>query len=241
MMQGLPVWTPYCGVGATPADVLARWNADPVLLAAFAALAVFLWRARSGRLGWAAFALAAVIFVSPLCALASALFTARTVHHVLLIAALTPLAAWALPPVRTRGLALATGLATVVFWAWHAPGAYAWAMSDDVAYWAMQASLGLAALWFWMAIRAARPLAAVGALLISTVQMGLLGAVLTVADRALYAPHAATTLAWGVTPLQDQQAAGLIMWAPAAAIYLGVAVMVLGRELKPRTPGSAPA
>jgi cytochrome c oxidase assembly factor CtaG len=40
----------------------------------------------------------AVAFVSPLCALSSALFAARTVHHVLLAAAAAPLLAWALPP-----------------------------------------------------------------------------------------------------------------------------------------------
>lgn len=233
-MTGLPVWTPYCGVGATPADVLARWNADPVLLAALTLVAAGLWRVRAPPAGWAVWGLAVMLFVSPLCALSSALFAARTVHHVLLVAALAPLAAWALPPLRAPGLGLVTLAATAVFWAWHAPAAYALAMSHDGAYWLMQASLFAVALWFWIAVRAARPLAAVAALLVSTVQMGLLGALLTVADRAVYAPHAATTLAWGLTPLQDQQAAGLIMWAPAAAIYLAVAMVLLGRQLAPR-------
>ena len=54
--------------------------------------------------------------------------------------------------------------------------------------------------------------------------MGLLGALLVFAGEPLYAPHFATTLAWGMTPLEDQQAAGLIMWAPAAAAYLLVAL-----------------
>ena len=51
-----------------------------------------------------------------------------------------------------------------------------------------------------------------------------LGAILTFAGQAVYAPHFHTTLAWGMTPLEDQQAAGLIMWAPAAAAYLLVAL-----------------
>lgn len=233
MRSDQPIWTPYCGAGATPADVLFRWNLDPLLLVFLSAVALLLWRGQARPLAWAAFAIAALLFVSPLCALSSALFAARTVHHVVLVAILAPLIAWSGPRTSGRGLAAATGLSTAVFWAWHAPGAYAWAMTHDAAYWLMQASLGAAAIWFWMAVRAASSLVAVGALLVATVQMGLLGALLTLADRAFYAPHAATTLAWGLTPLQDQQIAGLIMWAPAAAIYLGVAVSLLARRLQP--------
>ncbi|MDQ8028281.1 MAG: cytochrome c oxidase assembly protein [Brevundimonas sp.] len=66
--------------------------------------------------------------------------------------------------------------------------------------------------------------------------MGLLGALLTFADDALYAPHLLTTLAWGLTPLEDQQTAGLIMWAPAAALYLAAALIILGRWIGPDRP-----
>jgi hypothetical protein len=63
------------------------------------------------------------------------------------------------------------------------------------------------------------------------VQMGLLGALITFAANPLYAPHFATTLPWGLDPLEDQQLAGLIMWAPAAAIYLAAALFIAGRWL----------
>lgn len=240
-MNPLPIWTPYCGVGATPVDLAMRWNLDPMLLAAFAALAVLIWRRGGGRSAWGALAVAAVIFISPLCALSSALFAARTVHHVLLVAVVAPLAAWALPRVRPGGLLATTLGATAVFWAWHAPGAYAWAMSSDAAYWVMQLSLGVVATGFWVTVRAARALPAIAALLVSTVQMGLLGAILTVAERPLYDPHASTTYAWGLTPLADQQMAGLIMWAPAASIYLGVALWMTWRALGPRPLPLTPA
>ena len=52
------------------------------------------------------------------------------------------------------------------------------------------------------------------------VQTGLLGALLTFAGRPLYAAHLSTTAAWGLTPLEDQQLAGLIMWIPASLIHL---------------------
>lgn len=235
-------WAPYCGAGAVPGDLLARWNLDPLLLIALAAgyAALALWR-RSWRTPGAAFAVMALIFVSPLCALSSALFAARTVHHVLLVAAAASLLAWSLPRLRPGGLAAAILLHTGVFWAWHAPGAYAWALSSDAAYWLMQLTLLASAVWFWAAVRAASAPAAVAGLLIATVQMGLLGALLTFAARPFYAPHLATTLSWGLTPLQDQQASGLIMWAPAAAAYLACALVVLGRWIGPSRPAEPAA
>lgn len=47
----------------------------------------------------------------------------------------------------------------------------------------------------------------------------LLGALLTFAPRPWYPAYAATTGAWHLTPLEDQQLGGLIMWVPAGLIY----------------------
>ena len=70
-------------------------------------------------------------------------------------------------------------------------------------------------------------------LVLAMVAMGLLGALLTFTGQPVYAPHLLTTAAWGLSPLEDQQAAGLIMWAPAAAVYLAAALWVLGRWIGP--------
>ncbi len=230
-------WMPYCGPAPAPGDW--RWNLDPLLLAGLVGMAALMvWRTRGAprRLGLAATAVLVVIFVSPLCAVSSALFSARTVHHVLLVAVAAPLLAWT-PPIRRVGsLTLATAVQAVVFWAWHAPAAYAAALSSDAAYWVMQASLLGSAIWFWVGVRRASAPSAVGHLLAAMVAMGLLGALLTFADHALYAPHLLTTMTWGLTPLEDQQAAGLIMWAPAAAIYLSAALILLGRWIGPDRP-----
>lgn len=235
-------WAPYCGAGPAPAEWLGRWNLDPVVLAALAlacAAAGFGARGPGRRYGLAACAVLTVSFVSPLCALSSALFTARTVHHLLLVAVAAPLIAWSLPRWRSGPLALTTAVQAAVFWGWHAPAAYGWALSHDGAYWLMQASLLGAAVWFWGGVRNARAPAAVGALLATMLQMGLLGALITFAGQPLYAPHLATTLAWGLSPLEDQQAAGLIMWAPAAGFYLAAALAILGRRLGPPTSARA--
>ncbi|MFN3352858.1 MAG: cytochrome c oxidase assembly protein, partial [Brevundimonas sp.] len=169
-------------------------------------------------------------FVSPLCALSSALFTARTVHHLLLMGVAAPLIAWALPKARLP-LLVVTLLQAVVLWAWHAPTAYGAALSNDAFYWLMQISLLASAVAFWSAVRGAEILPATGAVLATLVHTGLLGAVLTFAPEPVYAPHALTTLAWGLGWLEDQQLAGLIMWAPGAGLYLIAALAIAGRRI----------
>ncbi|MFN3931945.1 MAG: cytochrome c oxidase assembly protein [Brevundimonas sp.] len=236
MSSAASIWAPYCGPGPGPGEWLGRWNLDPVLLVALAiGLALVLLRT-SGRervFGTAALFVLTIIFVSPLCALSSSLFAARTVHHVLLVAVSAPLIAWALPRARVGSLALSTAVQAGVFWAWHAPAAYGAALSNDGVYWLMQLSLLGSAAWFWTAVRRASAPAAVAALLIAMVAMGLLGALLTFTGQPVYAPHFHTTAAWGLSPLEDQQAAGLIMWAPAAAVYLAAALLVLGGWIGP--------
>lgn len=233
-------WTPYCGAGPIPGELASRWNLDPWLLAALALLVALPWlraaMVEQRRLWFVGVGVLIISFVSPLCALSSALFSARVVHHMLLIAVAAPLFAWALPRAvggRLGGPLTWTFVHGLVLWLWHAPAAYAAALSNDAAYWLMQASLFLSALAFWRAVRCASAPAGVGALLLAMMQMGLLGALLTFAGAAVYAPHFATTQAWGFTPLRDQQLGGLIMWAPASAVYLAAALALLGRWLGP--------
>lgn len=217
-------WTPYCGPAPDPADVLSRWNGDPLLLAALAVFAVGGVAAtrerKSSASVLAVLAVFFITFVSPLCALSSALFTARTLHHLLLLLAAAPLLALCRPLQKSPRLAAATAVQALVFWAWHAPDLYAEALSSDLVYWVMQLTILGSAVWFWAAVRASNAPAAVAGLLAAMLLMGLLGALIVFAGQPLYAPHFATTMAWGMTPLEDQQAAGLIMWAPATAAYL---------------------
>ena len=241
------LWEPYCGVAPLPSELLTRWNLDPVLLLALAGL-VLAWNRFAGsasdRRQWlaAATALALLLFVSPFCAFTSALFSARVTHHVLLTAGIAPLLMLAVPRERLQvpgSLALWTAVQAVVFWLWHAPPLYAAALSSDAVYWAMQLTLLVSAVGFWAVLRRASEAGAVAALLASTVQMGLLGAIITFADVALYAPHLATTAPWGLSPLEDQQLAGLIMWVPTAGLYLGIALFAANRWLAREERGTA--
>jgi putative membrane protein len=235
-MTGTGIPIPYCGAAPAPAELLARWNLDPAVLAILAAglCAVWLRRADAAtrRRALAALVLLAFLFVSPFCALTSALFSARAVHHLAMTALAAPLLAALLPARRPASLGALTAWTLVhagIFWFWHAPAAYAWALSGDSAYWLMQASLLLSAFLLWRAILHASVAGAIAALLATMVQMGLLGALLGFSGAALYAPHLVGPLAWGLSPLEDQQLAGLVMWVPGAGLYLGAALMLLAR------------
>jgi putative membrane protein len=238
-------WAPYCGAAPLPADWLGRWNFDPILLVGLAAVALA-WQRRTGpqALGWngAALGLLLLLFVSPFCALTSALFSARVAHHVLLTAVAAPLLALAMPAERARlpgSIAAWTGIQVLVFWLWHAPPLYAAALSNVGIYGLMQLSLLGSALGFWIVLRRTAAPGAVAALLATMMLMGLLGALITFAGRPLYAPHFAATAGWGLTPIEDQQLAGLIMWAPAAGLYLGAALLLASRWLGRESAGLA--
>ncbi len=75
---------------------MSDWNFDPYLLLAIGIAAALTWlpARRDKRVGqWlVAIALFTVAFVSPLCALSSALFSARAAHHIVLISLVAPLA-----------------------------------------------------------------------------------------------------------------------------------------------------
>ena len=207
----------YCGAAPLPELALRSWNLDPLLLAGLLLLLVVL---RNARTGPAAVGVLAFAFVSPLCAISVGLFSARVVHHVLLVAVAAPLLAAALPARRRSGVALPFLVSTALLWAWHLPAAYDLALSEVVVYWVMQLTLLGSAVWFWRSVLSARGgIDAVLWSLAGLMQMGALGALLTFAPAPLYAVHGLAPLAWGLTPLADQQLGGLIMWVPAMLPY----------------------
>lgn len=242
LMTGFP--DAYCGPPAFPGGVWQAWNADPWLLGVLALLAIAggMFALRRGRSAGArnpallaAWLLAFTLFVTPLCALAVSLFSVRVVNHIVLVAVLAPLLAFALGGRRlTGGLTPAVGVHVLVFWFWHAPAPYAAALSHDAIYWAMQLSLLATAMWFWRALMARwHDLTATAATLAGfAAQMGLLGALIAFAPEALYAPHAFTPQAWGLEPLEDQQLAGLIMWVPGVLPYLAALALAVASALQ---------
>lgn len=222
--------TIYCGPPPRPAELWANWNLDPFLLVALASLTFLLRRKPAGLM---AVTVMFVAFVSPLCALSSALFSARVVHHVLLVAIAAPLlaVAWRGSRRGSGGGALPFLVSTAILWLWHHPAAYDLALSNVVVYWLMQVTLLGSAVWFWRTVFAAdgAPVDRLAFVVASFAQMGMLGAILSFATTPLYGAHVVAPFLWGLTPLQDQQLGGLIMWVPAGLPY-AVAAVVLARR-----------
>jgi len=117
----------------------------------------------------------------------------------------------------------------VAIWAWHAPGLYQATLASETVHTLQHVSFLGTALLFWWALlhgqegRLGRP-AAVIYLFTTAVHTSLLGALLTFSERLWYPLYQASTLPWGLTPLEDQQLAGVIMWVPAGLAYLFAAL-----------------
>lgn len=83
------------------------------------------------------------------------------------------------------------------------------------------------ALFFWWALfRRGRRDYGVGSIhvAITMVHTSILGALIALSPRLLYVLQTKDAPVFGLTPLEDQQLAGLIMWVPAGAIYAGAAL-----------------
>ena len=235
MLQPLP----YCGSPPDPGELLHRFNLDPRLMAALLLLSVahIAWLARPGTRRYAAmgWTVTAFALMSPLCALSVALFSARIAQHMLLILVGAPLVALALPSPRGESPRLPwiyAGVFFVLLWFWHMPAPYDATFASTPVYWAMHISLFASAVLLWRELLQHRVDGTVEALAIGAVtsmQMGLLGAVLALASHPLFSWHLTTTAAWHLTTLQDQQLGGTIMWVPGVALFLWAAMRSVSR------------
>jgi putative membrane protein len=161
--------------------------------------------------------------------------------------------AWSLSPGRRRGVAgsavwrtlvrlgdvlsrpfPAAVLHGAVLWLWHAPALFDAAIVLPWLHAVEHLSFFATAILFWRAVLAARSAhraaSALGAAFATLVHGGLLGALITLAPHPLYASYAGRTEIWGLTALDDQQLAGLLMWVPMGLVYLA-ACLVLARRV----------
>jgi cytochrome c oxidase assembly factor CtaG len=117
-------------------------------------------------------------------------------------------------------------LASLALWFWHIPGMYDWALANDFVHAIEHGCFFLTSLAFWTLVMApygernTRHGVAMIAVVTFALHSGILGALLTFAAAPLYQVHG--TPPFSLTPLEDQQLAGLIMWIPASLVYVGV-------------------
>ena len=194
--------------------------------------------------------------ISPLDALSSELASAHMVQHMLLMTVAAPLfilgspalvLAWGVSPQWWRWLEtwppisrllwqpwFAWLLYALALWAWHMPLLYQAALRDPLVHDAEHLSFFLAACLYWRLLidplsrRRIHPIAAVPYLFTTSLHAALLGVFMALSPQPWYVDYLMSTPAWGVSALEDQQLAGLIMWVPACLIYPAAAATLFG-------------
>ena len=256
-------FVPYCGSPPLPGHL--TWNTDPVLIGilALAGCAYFIRARRSQNITrrsqlWssAGFVIAVAAFVSPLCNLSVALFSARVTQHMILILIAAPLLVLGRFEVllslnlgRKREaesagwkLGLSGTAFAIALWTWHLPGPYDATLQSNIAYWLMHVTTFGTALLLWHGLLRSSSSSLGAALIVgfaTATQMSILGAILTLSSRALFSVHQSTTWPWGLSPLEDQQLGGLIMWFPAGVLFTVYALVAFGTWLHRFVPSES--
>ena len=118
-------------------------------------------------------------------------------------------------------------------WLWHIPGLYEAALRSQLIHDIQHLGFMVAACMTWWILLnpmgRLRLTRGTGVLYLFTTALhgAALGVLLTFSRQGWYDYYEQTTAAWGLTLLQDQQIAGVIMWMPASLLYIGLAAWVL--------------
>jgi putative membrane protein len=192
--------------------------------------------------------------VSPIHHWGSQLFSIHMVEHEIVIALGAPLIAlgrpgtalaWVSPAALSGRLAAAIRLPglqaiwrlmsaagtaailhAIAIWAWHVPSLFDAAIRNVGLHRLQHVSFLVTAVMFWCAMCRRRGAGRAAAhSFVTMLHTSILGALIALAPRVLYRLQTEGALSWGLTPLQDQQLAGLIMWIPSGTIYAGAILL----------------
>jgi putative membrane protein len=181
---------------------------------------------------------AALLGVALLWRMSGMLFAAHMAQHLLLITIAAPLLVLAgceirLPPLWSWALFVA------VFLFWHWPAAFQWAAGNVLTELLELGSILAAAVCFWDGVLGANPLNdGARALMVMTTAFltDLPGVVMLFSPRAICVMPGENAARFGLTPLEDQQIAGLLMWVPANLVFFGIALFLFARWIGADTP-----
>ena len=202
---------------------------------------------------------AAIVLVlsPPLSGAAEQLMSFHMLQHLLLIAVAAPLivVSRALESLQrwgwVRALAQPVPAWTAfvgVFIYWHWPAAFQWAAGGAASRLLEQASILLTALLFWSVALSLRSQAWLSygarALLVMTAAIAtdLPGVIMVFSPSAFCTMPGESAWRWGLTPLEDQQIAGLLMWVPANLVFFAIATTLFARWISdaPRNHAQTP-
>ncbi|APE45615.1 cytochrome-c oxidase (plasmid) [Sulfitobacter alexandrii] len=160
-------------------------------------------------------------------------FAAHMLRHMVLVAVAAPFLILGLPRLAGR-LAVPPMAAAVaefvVVWGWHLPAAHALGRLGAFGFVAEQVSFLVVGLLVWAGcLRADQPLAGAGGLLLTSMHMTLLGALLVLAPRDIYAEICGTA-----PDLSGQQVGGMLMLAIGTPVYLVAGLWLTGLGLRER-------
>ena len=116
---------------------------------------------------------------------------------------------------------------------WHLPPLYNLAMANHNVHIFEHLMFLISATLMWWPLTSQMPelprLAYPGQMLycfVMTIPMSVVAFCITLADHLLYPAYAAAPRIWGITPMVDQSAGGLIMWVPGTMFFLIVLSVV---------------
>jgi len=128
----------------------------------------------------------------------------------------------------TRPL-VAWSLHTTALWLWHLPSLFDAAVESEIVHALQHTTFLVVATAYWSSLMGARHGiasrgAAVFSLFATSMQCGVLGALLALGTQPLYAVY---TRAPALDPVVDQHLAGLVMWVPVSVVYGAAAIPLL--------------
>jgi cytochrome c oxidase assembly factor CtaG len=141
-------------------------------------------------------------------------------------------------PIRFVGRPLVAWLLEAfTLWIWHVPVLYQATLTSDWIHAAQHLSFFVTAVLFWSALygvgrSAMRYGAATFYVFGTAAHCSALGALLTFSAVLWYPAYQQTTQPWGLTPLEDQQLGGVIMWVPSGVIFIVVGLALFAKWLR---------
>jgi cytochrome c oxidase assembly factor CtaG len=134
---------------------------------------------------------------------------------------------------------IALALFIVSFAFWHVPVLYDAAQGQTVVHYLEHVTFFTTALLFWWPVihpsggaRTLSRVAAIGYFSVPMFESTLIGALLTFATRPFYATYVDAARITGLSAVDDQQLAGLIMWIPGGLVYVAAILWLLAALLR---------